>query len=315
MILLVGVGPIGQAYARVLKAMGRDFEAVSRTRESAENFQAQFACPAQSGGVDAHLATNQEKYLMCIVAVPAPQLAGAVEAAIRNRIRRILVEKPAALSLRDLGKMQELARAHGAEVYVAYNRRFYASVLKLIELATEDGGISSLTFDFTEWMDRIRWEHKSDDLKLNWLIANSSHVIDLAFYMCGHPAKISCYQADATRSPDVSPPRFSGAGVTERGVLFSYHANWNAPGRWAVECNSRNFKFFLSPLEELGVVRRNTVQRVKIEVDAALDEEFKPGFYRQVDVFVNGGSGLMSLDEQVKRFGVYELIRGGEVGE
>ena len=27
----------------------------------------------------------------------------------------------------------------------------------------------------------------------------------------------------------------AGAGVTENGALFSYHANWEAPGRWSVE--------------------------------------------------------------------------------
>ena len=43
-----------------------------------------------------------------------------------------------------------------AKVYIAYNRRFFSSVMEESKIIKADGGITSLHFEFTEWADRIK---------------------------------------------------------------------------------------------------------------------------------------------------------------
>ena len=65
--------------------------------------------------------------------------------------KNILVEKPAGLNKQKIMEVSELAKEKDAQVYVAYNRRYYASVLKAQEIIAEDGGVTSFNFEFTEW--------------------------------------------------------------------------------------------------------------------------------------------------------------------
>ncbi len=51
----------------------------------------------------------------------------------------------------------------------------------------EDGGALSINFDFTEWSHKIKYLKNSGLAKRRWLVANSSHVIDLAFHLGGKP--------------------------------------------------------------------------------------------------------------------------------
>ena len=60
------------------------------------------------------------------------------------------------------------------------------------------------------------------------------HVVDLAFYLCGKPDEISCYTTGGLNWHSAASV-FAGAGITKKNVLFSYNANWGAPGRWGVE--------------------------------------------------------------------------------
>jgi hypothetical protein len=43
---------------------------------------------------------------------------------------------------------------------------------------------------------------------------------------------------------------FAGAGVADNDALFSYHANWAAPGRWCVEILTNLAPFYFKTLGE-----------------------------------------------------------------
>ena len=64
--------------------------------------------------------------------------------------------------------------AMGSKVWIAYNRRFYASVQKLRQLCDLDGGITSAVFEFTEWSHSLRDLLKGPGVMEHWLLANSS---------------------------------------------------------------------------------------------------------------------------------------------
>ena len=66
-------------------------------------------------------------------------------------VRRILIEKPGAMTFEELSAVQSLALSSGAEVTIAYNRRLFSSVLHARQMMLEDGGVQSFSFEFTEW--------------------------------------------------------------------------------------------------------------------------------------------------------------------
>ena len=76
-----------------------------------------------------------------------------------------------------------------------------------------------------------------------WFLQNSSHVIDLAFFIGGHPTDLKSFvSAGASWHP--SGTVFSGAGVTSSNALFSYNANWDSAGRWWVEFLTKENRYY-----------------------------------------------------------------------
>ena len=132
----------------------------------------------------------------------------------------------------------------------------------------------------------------------NWFLANSSHVVDLAFYLGGKPKEISTYTAGGLAwHPSASI--FAGAGVSENGALFSYQANWESAGRWSVEILTKEHRLILRPLEKLQVQKRGSVKVDFVEgIDYTLDEKYKPGLYLQTKKFITGNiQQVMNISE------------------
>jgi predicted dehydrogenase len=312
-VLLLGAGGMGCAYAHVLRALGRTVEAVCRSANTAESYTKQTGLPALHGGLDAYLASGRSLPSEAIVAVNVEELASVTEALIRSGVRQILVEKPGALSLAELDRVARTARESPAEVVVGYNRRFYASTQRAAKMIAEDGGASSVVFDFTERSRAIAHSKTPAGVKAAWLLANSSHVIDLAFFLAGDPAEL---QAQALGALDWHPRGavFSGVGKTVRGAAFSYHADWRSPGRWSVDVRTPARRLLLSPLETLRTQSWDGFDLRDEPLDDALDRTYKPGLFRQVEAFLTGEGKefLPTLEEQVARVRqIFEPIASG----
>ena len=193
-----------------------------------------------------------------------------------------------------------IVKENHAKVFLAYNRRFYASLLKAEEIIQEDGGVTSFNFEFTEWLHVFEAIY-GKDLVLNEIFwGNSCHVIDTAFYLGGEPTEMSCYTK--TLDGDIFPKIFTGAGISDKGALFSYQANWNAPGRWVVEILTKNHRLYFKPIETLQVQELRSVKVLPVEIDDHLDKEFKPGFYLETKAFLDGNdTRLCTLESHVNR--------------
>ena len=135
---------------------------------------------------------------------------------------------------------------------------------------------------------------------------------ELAFALIGLPAddKWQPWQGGGLDwHPSAS--RFHGAGISERGISFSYQADWEAPGRWAIEVLTSKSRYLLKPMEALQVIPLGEVEPKFIELDSELDQQFKPGIYKQCESFLNDRSvKLCSLAEQLKAFPIYASIAG-----
>lgn len=286
-------------YAKVLQAQKMTFDVIGRGAASAAAFKEKTGVSVHQGGLQAWLDQENQIPGAVIVAVGVEQLAEITVILLKHGVKRILVEKPAGLDLDEINRVAKEAEKQGAEVYVAYNRRFYASVIKAREIIASDGGVTSFTFEFTEWSHVIAPLDKDPRIKEQWFLANSTHVTDLAFYLGGIPEKISCYTAGSLPWHPLASI-FSGAGLTESGAIFSYHANWESPGRWGVEVLTRKHRLILRPLEKLQVQKIGSIHTEEMQIDDPFDQEFKPGLYLQVEAFITGknSSELLSIVTQ-----------------
>lgn len=297
------------AYAKVLQAQKADFDAVGRSEEGAAAFEKETGVPAFAGGIARF--TSADHYEAAIIAVDATELASAASSVISLGCRSVLLEKPGAFYRRDLEAMREYARKQSTAIVIAYNRRHLASTLKAKELIQEDGGVRSFSFEFNEKLtakESIRKFDIPQEVVSNWFIGNSTHVVDLAFCLGGVPRALRCFSATGPLW-DPHPSYFFGAGITERSVPFSYRANWELAGPWSVIIGTKKRTLVLQPLEVLFELKGEAQQRVAL--DGALDAEFKPGLYKQVEAFLAGTSDLPGLDEHLLHFSWYEVMLKG----
>ena len=309
-VWLIGAGGIGIEYARVLKALNKEFITIGRGHLKAQSFREATGKDVVEGGLDIFLQTKPKIADYAIVAVNVQYLASTTIALMNYGVKNIFCEKPGFNDSSELDEIVKVANKTEAKVYYAYNRRFFASVLEAEKVIKEDGGMTSMNFEFTEWGHVIENTEHPAEVKRNWMMANSSHVIDLAFFMAGKPAQMSSYTAGELNWH--KPSCFVGAGVTNKGVLFNYQANWNAPGRWALEIQTPMHRIYLKPMEQLQLQDKGSVKVSHVEIDDHLDKDFKPGFYLETKAFIEGdNTRLCTLEQQVNHVdSIYNKILG-----
>ncbi len=310
-VWIVGAGGMAVAYAKVLVEMKADITIIGRGTESAARLQDESRLLVKTGGLEKYLATNPPLPDAAIVAVGIEGLASAASQLVEAGVKRVLVEKPGALYFSELQFLSKKATKNCAEVFIAYNRRTYSAVLAAQKAIDEDGGVHSMHFEFTEWGHVIEGLSKAPGVKQAWLLGNSTHVIDLAFFLGGYPTDINAL-SKGSLSWHPSSAVFVGSGATDRKVLYSYHANWDAPGRWGLEVLTRHRRLIFRPIESLQVMRRGSLVIEAVTIDDRLDKTFKPGLFVQVENFLSGDAnlGLCTLDDQIARWPVYEKIAG-----
>jgi predicted dehydrogenase len=306
---LIGAGAIAKDYAKVLQNLAQDFKVIGRSSPSARHFELATGQAVMPNGVSQALMVLDAPE-QAIVAVGVEQLSAVVMELIQAGTRRILLEKPGGLNTAQIGEISTYATKHGAEVLIAYNRRFYASTTLARQLINQDGGATSCIFEFTEWSHVIEPLEKPQGVKNAWFLANSTHVVDLAFHLCGFPKELQAMQG-GTLDWHPSSARFCGSGITQHGTLFSYHADWEAPGRWGVEVLTRKRRLILRPMEQLQIVSLGSVTVESLEIDDRRDKEFKPGLHGQVKSFLARDDRFFcTIVEQFQHCAIYDRMAG-----
>jgi len=310
MIWLIGSGHMSVEYSKVLEAQKRPYVVVGRGQKSAEDFKGKTGKEVIQGGLESFLGSNPVLAHAVIVCVGVAQLYETTLALIAFGVNNILVEKPAGLSSDEIEHLQLAAKDNKSDVFVAYNRRFYSSVLTAKRVIEDDGGVTSFNFELTEWGHVIGKLEKAKCVKEKWFLANTTHVIDLAFYLGGRPEQLSAFTAGGNEwHPNATI--FSGSGVSDKNALFSYQGNWQAPGRWSVELLTQKHRLIFKPIEKLRIQKIGSVLEEEYEVDDELDTSYKPGLYLQVEDFLNNRhQRLCSIKEQAKNSLIYDVMAG-----
>jgi len=285
---LIGAGQMAMDYQKILKDLGVPFKVLGRGRKSAKLFYESTGYKPFQGGLKKFLSSRPKPCTYAIVAVSIEMLHETTLLLLKYGVKNILVEKPAGINRYEIQSIGKLAKEKNANVIIGYNRRFYASVLKAKEIIKISGGIKSFNFEFTEWANKIKKLKKASGVKKFWFLGNSTHIVDLAFYLGGEPKEISsfvCGKLDWHPSASI----FSGAGKSKSGALFSYQANWESAGRWSLHLLTKKNRLILCPLEKLQIQK---IDSVKIDfvsnIDYSLDINYKPGLFLQTSNFLKG---------------------------
>ncbi len=295
---LVGTGNIAIEYAKVLMDLDVEYIAIGRGKTNVDKFITATKHNAIEGGLENFLNLSPEIPSHAIVTVNVESLSTTASMLLKYGIKNILLEKPGVCNPSEIYELVQLTREKSANVLLAYNRRFYASTFKAQEIIKEDGGVSSFVFEFTEWAHKITPIFDGSKRFQYWFLGNSSHVVDLAFFLGGNPVELCSFTSG---SLDWHPcgAVFSGSGKSDKGALFSYHANWKSPGRWFVEICTNKHRLYFKPMESLQIQNIGSVDLNPVALEDELDKKFKPGFYLQVKSYLNNDlSRFCTIDEQ-----------------
>lgn len=312
-IWLIGSGYMAIEYAKVLKDLNVSFLTIGRGNESAKSFKEAIGADVITGGLDQFLQTTPTLPTHAVVSVGIENLATTTLALLKYGVKKILVEKPAVAYPKEIDDLVEETKKQNAQVLLAYNRRFYASILKAQQIIEEDGGITSFNFEFTEWSHVIGTLKKHPAEHQNWFLGNSTHIIDTAFYVAGKPIQLHAFVKGQNKLDwHTKSSIFTGAGETDKGALFSYQANWLSPGRWFIEFLTPKHRLVFKPVEKLQIQQIGSVAVEPVEdIDYTLDEQYKPGVYLQTKAFLEGEvSNFCDIYEQAKAMEYYKQIGG-----
>ena len=296
-------------YSKVLDSFKVCYTIIGRGKSKANELSNKINKKVYIGGVENFFNKNDNSYKSAIIASGVIDLTNIAKVLIKNSIKSILIEKPGGMNLEDISSLAQWAKKENANIYVAYNRRFYSTTFKAKEIIKKDGGLTSFKFDFTEWSSVVTKFYQNKNILNNWFLINSSHVIDLAFFIGGDPIKIeSNIISDLPWHPSGSI--FTGSGVTNMEIPFSYHANWNAPGRWSIEFFTKNHRIILCPLEELKIQNNRNLKIRKVRIDCKYDKQYKPGLFMQISSFLNDKKNLIKIENHASSMWYYAKING-----
>jgi len=304
-IWLIGSGKMANEYFKVLKSLKINVKIIGRGIKSAKYFTKINKTIVFSGGIKKNLKLFKPPE-QAIITTQEESLCETTCSLIKAGTKRVLLEKPGGINIKELKKIKKLAKKYNSKIFIAYNRRFYNSVLEAKKIIQKDNGILSAQFDFTEYSDIISKLKRAPSVKKHWLLVNSAHVIDLVFYLIGNPKKFYYLNKDSMKWHP-SSAIFAGAGITSKKIIFSYHSNWRSQGRWGIELFTKKRKIIFRPLEKIYTIKKNLPEYINFKNN--LDKKYKPGLYLQTKSFLeNKDQSFCTIDEQINRFKLFYKI-------
>ena len=243
-ILLIGSGPMSLEYLKVLDHYNFQVVVVSKSKRNFNLINEKY------NNVECFCLKNLKEFKntndfeFAINCVSIESLYQVSKDLISLGLKKILIEKPGCLDINELEDLIELSKKNKTLLKIALNRRHFNSTI-YIKNELKKLKVTSAHIDFTEWIKGIdKGKYSSKSLN-KWLFSNSIHVIDLFFYLFGLPKEINNFPSESNKIPwHPSASIFIGNGEFKSKGKFSYKADWNGPGRWAIEFTDQRHKYF-----------------------------------------------------------------------
>lgn len=230
----------------------------------------------------------------------------------------ILVEKPALCTVEEYLALGDL-QSH--QVMVGYNRRHYSSV-QTIKTNLTDKHFNSFHLQIPEnsWNGPLDTKGRQENL-----VINTVHMFDLLRYLI-EPNEIT-----VLGSKDSERSRYSSINLFVQGSQISgtVQITFNTPNSYRFEFSGNGCLQVLQPIEVLRkfngieIVEPNSdfpIRRYLPKLDEngfeihKVDQDFKPGFFRQAEEFANLVQGVpprisANLFDAMKAVEIAEMIK------
>lgn len=287
----------------------KDVTILGNSKINAKKLSEKYNFNYMYGGFEKTLSKIPQKDLV-IVCTPLELLVSATILSLDNN-KNILIEKPGSLYSQQLIQLEELIA--NKNVKIGYNRLQYPSFYQLISyIQNNKEKITSCHIRFPEIIDRIDFSKYKKDVYQRWGISNSLHVISMMTRLIGFPKKITSVKTGKF-SWHNSGSIFIGSGISEQNIPFSYHSDWESPGRWSVEIMTNKNQYRLLPLEQLSIFDGSNFKWRNLP-HKEFFKNTKPGICEEIIIMLNHNQqmlqNLCSLREGISLIQLAEKIFG-----
>jgi predicted dehydrogenase len=289
-VLLIGSGNMALDYFRFLNSLKLNVVVIGNTEKSAIRFYESTGVMPILGGIDSYLASNYLLPNFAIVAVQIDHLFDVTLSLIKRGVSNVLVEKPITFNPNKIVEMQEISLLFNSKIYIALNRRFYSTSNILKKVICDYGYPNRVFFSFNDRIKSIENYDYSEDVKANWVISNSIHIIDYVFFLYGKPSIFIKTYHEGFTSWHPKSKIMLGKYLSEFNVTVDYYTDFSTDNNWIINAFYSDFILSMSPIEDIKVI--NNREKKIIERDR-VDFEFKPGLAAMVKAF---------LDKKIEEF-------------
>src|SRR5262245_51086952 len=177
-IAIVGAGLMASEHARAFSTVaGTELVAIhSRTRQKAEQLAAEHRIPLVADSIAGMAASGAN---LVVVAVPELSAREVILACLEHKWT-MLLEKPAGYNLAEAELVERAARRSANQIFVALNRRFYSSFLRVRDaLGSVEGERRFIHVQDQQSYAEARAHNHPEEVVHHFMYANSIHNIDL----------------------------------------------------------------------------------------------------------------------------------------
>lgn len=299
-VAIVGAGNMALAHTEAFNALeGVSVVGItSRTRSKAEAL-------AADKGIEAVYDSVEELYTKTeadIVVVTVPELAA--ESVAKEAFKypwAVLLEKPAGYDLQNAEAIFEASKGHKAPVCVAFNRRYYSSLIAIkADLDAHPENRRYTRVQDQQSYEEARFHNHPEEVVEKFMYANSIHLIDMI---------VALSRGDVTKVTPIEPWKGEETDIMLCHVEFSsgdtalYEGVWKGPGPWTCSVSTDRRAWTMAPLED--AYYQNAGERAKNLVERSQDDkDYKPGLLLQAKEMVAAAQGaensLVTLEGSLK---------------
>ncbi|MBI96448.1 oxidoreductase [bacterium] len=209
---------------------------------------------------------------------------------------KLLVEKPVGINHRQALRIEQKAFESGSEVFVALNRRFYSSTLRLKNVLEHYPNRRIVNVNDQQDLNIAKKMGFNKLVLKNWMYANSIHLIDYFSIFCrGNHDSTEILEKWDPDNPSVVIAKLNYSS----GDIGLFQSFWNCSSPWSVSLATEGMRAQLEPLEHISFQYGGSREKFLYEEDN-FDKNFKPGLYRQAYNLINKLRGNNSCSVSLK---------------
>ncbi len=308
---LAGYGRRGRGHVAALRSEPRaELTAVFDPAESARRAAAADFSDASvfesveemvdSGSIDA-----------VIIAAPA-HLNGVCARALIVRGVSTLIEKPPGLSVEEVEDLHDTAKASGAKVMVAFNRRFNPLVRAAIREVKEYGPVHQVVAEFHKDIHDFTGDRRYSPRIMDLMLLESPiHAVDLLIHMAD--SRVAEVHSVVRRAASDYRDAHAALIEFENGVLCQFTAAYTAGGRLErYELHGEYVSAYLEGVHEGWIIRHNGRHAIDFHEDTRSDIEAQDSYF--VRCLLKGtdfGPPAADLESSVETLKLCESILRG----